>query len=608
MQSEQQQRIMGYFIEEAKDHLNTIEQGLLNLQGTIEDPDLVNEVFRAAHSVKGGAAMLGLDSIQQTAHRLEDYFKVLKECPLTVDQKLESLFLRVFDTLQDLLEQLQGPFGLTNDSAAQIMGDVEPVLSQLNSHLSNLVEASGHTPPEEVDLTHTVSSASVNAAQTPVAASASTAKSEDSALQLYFQSEVPAQLRTMLSLFKQTDNESARQQLQDICTSFAQAGESFDLPQGWSHLAILARRAIANPENEFRNLAPALIKDFKQAQDLVLGGNAEAITPSSALQAMQPLTDASADEVPVLSSEDLLDDMADFLSVDDNVSASDDLLFEDEVLTSLGELDQDSPLTQDAMADVDLFGESLSSLDLDAEGHLDSHQPIQDDSKRSEKRATPHAKKQGPQVGTAELNSLADLFENEAPELGIDWQEEVIDDSSDMMVDGLALDASNDFSDLLFDEVTPSTSSPQQDADDISGILSDIDGPSPNSAASSSPTNDDFSDLFAIGSPKNESPESSSSPIGPESSDGLDNLTDFFDDINTESSPGEEHASVDADDVGLELDDILADDTTNEIDGISDNLSSSSETDPLGLDDDLLEELSADSSATGDIDTLFSDG
>lgn len=83
MLSEQQQRIMGYFIEEAKDHLNTIEQGLLNLQATIADPEMASEVFRAAHSVKGGAAMLGLDSIQHTSHRLEDYFKVLKECPLS---------------------------------------------------------------------------------------------------------------------------------------------------------------------------------------------------------------------------------------------------------------------------------------------------------------------------------------------------------------------------------------------------------------------------------------------------------------------------------------------------------------------------------------------
>ena len=70
MQSEQQQRIMGYFIEEARDHLNTLEQGLLNLQSTLEDPEMLNELFRAAHSVKGGAAMLGIDSIQQKIDRL----------------------------------------------------------------------------------------------------------------------------------------------------------------------------------------------------------------------------------------------------------------------------------------------------------------------------------------------------------------------------------------------------------------------------------------------------------------------------------------------------------------------------------------------------------
>jgi chemosensory pili system protein ChpA (sensor histidine kinase/response regulator) len=118
MQTEQQQRIMGYFIEEAKDHLNTIEQGLLSLQSTMEDPEMLKEVYRAAHSVKGGAAMLGLNSIQKTAHRLEDCFKVLEESPVKADNQLESLFLRVFDTLEALLEQLQSPLGLTDDRSA----------------------------------------------------------------------------------------------------------------------------------------------------------------------------------------------------------------------------------------------------------------------------------------------------------------------------------------------------------------------------------------------------------------------------------------------------------------------------------------------------------
>jgi chemotaxis protein histidine kinase CheA len=68
----EQQRILGYFIEEAKEHLETIEHGLLNLQAVVDDTELMSEVFRAAHSVKGGAAMLGIHSMQHISHRLED--------------------------------------------------------------------------------------------------------------------------------------------------------------------------------------------------------------------------------------------------------------------------------------------------------------------------------------------------------------------------------------------------------------------------------------------------------------------------------------------------------------------------------------------------------
>ncbi len=53
MQATKQQQILGYFLEEAKEHLDTIEQGLLNLKATIADAEQLNELFRAAHSVKG---------------------------------------------------------------------------------------------------------------------------------------------------------------------------------------------------------------------------------------------------------------------------------------------------------------------------------------------------------------------------------------------------------------------------------------------------------------------------------------------------------------------------------------------------------------------------
>ena len=234
MQPEQQQRIMGYFIEEAKDHLNTIEQGVLNLQSTIEDQEMVNELFRAAHSVKGGAAMLGLNSIQQVSHRLEDYFKILKEAPVKVDQKLEGLFLQVFDALQELVGQLQGPFGLTDETAKATVAGVEPVFSELENHLhvlASAVPASGAGDHPTAPSTR----AAVSPAQ------------QDSAFILLFQNDIPLRLREMLRLFKQSEADTVnRQQLQDLCRHLISLGEQFDLPN-WCALVEMARSAIANP-------------------------------------------------------------------------------------------------------------------------------------------------------------------------------------------------------------------------------------------------------------------------------------------------------------------------------------------------------------------------
>ncbi|NJM28094.1 MAG: phosphotransferase, partial [Pseudanabaena sp. RU_4_16] len=130
MDPAKQNQIMGYFIEEALEHLTTIEHGMLNLEAMLSDNEMVNEVFRAAHSIKGGAAMLGITSVQNISHRLEDYFKILKDnSNIQVDRKLQTLFLQCFDKLQELLDHLRGPFGLTKDDADAIMSDSEPLFT-----------------------------------------------------------------------------------------------------------------------------------------------------------------------------------------------------------------------------------------------------------------------------------------------------------------------------------------------------------------------------------------------------------------------------------------------------------------------------------------------
>ncbi|MBW4493733.1 MAG: Hpt domain-containing protein [Oscillatoria princeps RMCB-10] len=133
------ERITGYFIEETKDNLTTIERGLLNLPTTLSDPESVKELCRAANSLKGGAAMLGISSIQKIAHHLEQCFKAFKDNLVKPDQKLELLLLQLYTTLQELLEQFAGPFGLREEVAAQIMSRAWPVIEELNSHLQQLL-------------------------------------------------------------------------------------------------------------------------------------------------------------------------------------------------------------------------------------------------------------------------------------------------------------------------------------------------------------------------------------------------------------------------------------------------------------------------------------
>ena len=70
--------MMDLFRQEAEIHCETLTDNLLALEKNTEDPDALAALMRAAHSIKGGAAMMGFQSLSHLAHRLEDFFKVLK--------------------------------------------------------------------------------------------------------------------------------------------------------------------------------------------------------------------------------------------------------------------------------------------------------------------------------------------------------------------------------------------------------------------------------------------------------------------------------------------------------------------------------------------------
>ena len=529
MMPEQQQRILGYFIEEAKDHLNTIEQGLLGLQATIEDPETVNEVFRAAHSIKGGAAMLGIESVQQTAHRLEDYFKILKESPIQTDRTLESMFLQVFDGLQSLVEELQGPFGLTDDKSKEVMTDLEPVFGQLEAHLNTLA---ANAPAAALAATPAKPASTV---------ASTAAHTEESALKLVFRSDIPGHLREMLGLFKQADTADGRAALQTVCATLQQIGEQFEL-SAWCELAQAAYRAVGNTEQTYRALAPVVIKDLKQAQEQVLNGRGDGITPSAAMQELLPPPSALPE--PTEADLDALLDNA--LNISDDAADSDLAdLFGTEASQDIPEAADNDDMSWLDTADEPVASEpALDTAASDALGDdfaaafsgADLGGPVQ------EPDQSPRFSPQGPEVevGAAELNSLADLFEGEMAELDTPWQDGDAPEMPEGDSGSLDIDISSDFSDLLLSEeeapLGEEGMDSQQELADLFGDTGALDStvkptdkPPGTGAAVAAGADDDMADLFAIGNESTPTDEGSD----------LDDLLEAATQPATASSPGD---------------------------------------------------------------------
>ncbi|MEM7555050.1 MAG: response regulator [Cyanobacteria bacterium P01_A01_bin.84] len=409
MLPEQQQRILGYFIEEARDHLNTIEQGLLNLQGTLDDSEMINEVFRAAHSVKGGAAMLGLSSIQKVSHRLEDCFKLLKEnSDVGIDQKLESLFLSASDTLKALLEHLQGPFGLSEEKAAELISDSEPTFKSLQEHLDSLIaKGKGNTSSAGVE------TQGVDKQNNSVITNAENT-SPGSNLK-HIQNQVLQTLREMLQLFKQQTTPENREQLEKCTQGLVEIGEAENLTN-WSSLCRAAKSAIANPDNTYLVLAKVVITEIKGGLELVLANRDEEITISQHLNALIPeieLLDISSpiDIVDTLDSSN--ENNQSSQTSDGAVESVEELIFSEE--------DEDDRVSQPTAS------ENINSLlDLDIFGQFDADQFYDDEDDLD----LTDIDTGGPEVGIFELNTLADLFDGETPDLDRSWKEEKVSQNS----------------------------------------------------------------------------------------------------------------------------------------------------------------------------------
>ncbi len=274
------QQIIHYFIEEAQEHLETVEQGLLDLAEVISDAERVNEMFRAAHSIKGGAAMLGFAGIQSIAHKLEDCFKILRDHPVPIDQKLETLFLKSFDALKALVEELANSptLSLRPDVVEEVLSGSAANFEALQEYLEEMLNIN----------THDTANRERETGALPAVVASVGGGTAVMAPPINIVGTVTTVLQQMLALFKQGDSPATRQQLVIIANSLSTLNPN---ATNWQGLIAATSQAIGNTNNTYNAIAPLAIREIKQAGDLLAADRDRDIVVSAVLQ--QAITTAA---------------------------------------------------------------------------------------------------------------------------------------------------------------------------------------------------------------------------------------------------------------------------------------------------------------------------
>jgi len=98
--------IMGEFIAESREHLDSVEPKLLQLEKTPGDSNLLNDIFRTFHTIKGSSSFLGLTQIIELSHKLENILDKLRKKKVGVNPEIIDILFQGMDIVKSLMEDV----------------------------------------------------------------------------------------------------------------------------------------------------------------------------------------------------------------------------------------------------------------------------------------------------------------------------------------------------------------------------------------------------------------------------------------------------------------------------------------------------------------------
>ena len=126
------------FLDETKEHLQNLNTQVLALEQDSENMDTINEIFRAAHTVKGMAGTMGYKRMQNLTHDMENVFSEVRNGAIKVNAGMIDILFQCLDALEGYLSNIQ-------ESADEGDNDNEPLIKSLNE----ILETKGEVTPKK---------------------------------------------------------------------------------------------------------------------------------------------------------------------------------------------------------------------------------------------------------------------------------------------------------------------------------------------------------------------------------------------------------------------------------------------------------------------------
>ncbi len=138
--------LLEYFLSEAEDHINTLQRGISEIEAAPGSDTVIEDLYRAAHTLKGAAALVKLTTTSNIAHRMEDILEGLKDKKITAGREIVDLLFYMLDSIKGLVQDVSE--GRGEDPAIE-----QEVFARADEALSKVATAvPGKVPPKAPEL------------------------------------------------------------------------------------------------------------------------------------------------------------------------------------------------------------------------------------------------------------------------------------------------------------------------------------------------------------------------------------------------------------------------------------------------------------------------